>query len=123
MDKKALSVYDLPRKVGTRLHVGTCSWNYPEWQEIGIYSQKQNKHYDYLPEYAEHFNTAEVDQWFWSLEAPDSVRLPRVEDVEAYANLTPENFTFSVKAPNAVTLTHFYKQAPKEFAERPNRIS
>lgn len=104
----------------THLHIGTCSWNYPEWQEIGVYSQKQQRHYDYLPEYAEHFNTAEVDQWFWSLEAPDSVRLPRKEDVEAYARLTPEDFKFTVKAPNAATLTHFYKQAPKEFAEKPN---
>lgn len=120
MDKKAPSVYDLPGSARTRLHIGTCSWNYPEWQEIGIYSQKQKKHYDYLREYAEHFNTAEVDQWFWSLEAPDSVRLPRSDDVEAYANLTPEDFTFSVKAPNAVILTHFYKQARKEFAEKPN---
>lgn len=120
MKEKHLSVYDLPVGLTQHLKIGTCSWNYPEWQEVGVYSRKQRRHYDYLPEYAEHFNAAEVDQWFWSLETPDSARLPRREDVEAYASLTPKDFKFAVKAPNAVTLTHFYKQASKEFAERPN---
>lgn len=83
-------VHNLPKKLKSRLRIGTCSWNYPEWQEIGIYSAKQKKHYDYLPEYAERFNTAEVDQWFWSLESPDIVRLPKSEDVEACAKLTPD---------------------------------
>lgn len=115
-----ISVERLPQKLKENLRIGTCSWNYPEWEEIGIYSQKQRRHYDYLPEYADHFNTAEVDQWFWSLESPDSVRLPKHEDVEAYERLTPEDFRFTVKAPNSITLTHFYKQAPKEFAEKPN---
>lgn len=121
MDKETpKNVRDIPGKLKDHLRVGTCSWNYPEWEEIGIYTQQQKRHYDYLPEYAGHFNTAEVDQWFWSLEAPDSVRLPRASDVEAYAELVPDNFKFTVKAPNSITLTHFYKQAPKEFAEKPN---
>lgn len=120
MRPNPISVYPLVTKFKSHLYIGTCSWNYPEWQEIGIYSQKQSKHYEYLPEYAEHFNSAEVDQWFWSLESPELVRLPKQEDVEAYARLTPDTFRFSVKAPNSITLTHFYKQASKEFAEKPN---
>lgn len=120
MKSNLISVYETCKKFKNHLHIGTCSWNYPEWQEIGIYSTKQAKHYDYLPEYAEHFNTAEVDQWFWSLESPDSVRLPRKDDVEAYAKLTPDDFKFTVKAPNAITLTHFYKQADKKYAEKSN---
>ena len=120
MEQKSASVYSISKKLSDHLYLGTCSWNYPEWQEIGIYSQKQSKHYQYLPEYAEHFNSTEVDQWFWSLESPELVRLPKQEDVEAYARLTPDRFKFTVKAPNSITLTHFYKQAPKEFAEKPN---
>jgi uncharacterized protein YecE (DUF72 family) len=120
MDKKNILVHDISKEFKNRLRIGTCSWNYPEWQEIGIYSTKQVRHYDYLPEYAEHFNTVEVDQWFWSLESPETVRLPREDEVEAYAKLTPDNFKFTVKAPNSITLTHFYKQAAKEFAEKPN---
>lgn len=115
-----ITTLKLPAAYLKRLKAGTCSWNYPEWEELGIYSQKQRRHYDYLPEYAEHFNSAEVDQWFWSLESPDAVRLPKPEDVDAYARLTPDDFRFTVKAPNAITLTHFYKQAPKDFAEKPN---
>ena len=114
------SVRSLPARVRKRVHIGSCSWNYPEWEEIGVYTGPQKKHYDYLPEYAQHFNTAEVDQWFWSLDAPDSVRLPKKEDVEAYADLTPGDFKFTVKAPNAITLTHFYKQADRRYADKPN---
>lgn len=120
MKKEDHSVFELSKKTLNRLRIGTCSWNYPEWEEIGIYSQQQKRHYEYLPEYSQHFNTAEVDQWFWSLDSPDSVRLPRKDDVEAYNDLTPDDFKFTVKAPNAVTLTHFYKQADKRFAEKPN---
>ncbi|MGO9481648.1 MAG: DUF72 domain-containing protein [Candidatus Kryptoniota bacterium] len=120
MENDTISVYKACKEFTNHLHIGTCSWNYPEWEEIGIYSTKQQRHFDYLPEYAEHFNTAEVDQWFWSLESPETIRLPRGEDVEAYAKLTPEDFKFTVKAPNAITLTHFYKQAAKEFADKPN---
>ena len=118
--KEPRDAKDVPKKFRDHLRTGTCSWNYPEWQEIGIYSQQQKRHYDYLPEYAEHFNTAEVDQWFWSLESPDSVRLPRKDDLKAYVELTPDDFKFTIKAPNSITLTHFYKQAPKEFAGKPN---
>jgi len=120
MKKSDTSVYEVSENFRNKLHIGTCSWNYPEWTEIGVYTAKLNRHYDYLPEYAEHFNSAEVDQWFWSLESPDMVRLPREEDVKAYAKLTPKDFKFTVKAPNSITLTHFYKQASKEFAEKPN---
>ncbi len=121
VDKDSLkSVSDLPKRLRPSLRIGTCSWNYPEWEEIGVYTQRQKKHYDYLPEYTERFSTAEVDQWFWSLDSPDVVRLPRPEDVKAYADLTPDDFRFTVKAPNSITLTHFYKQANKEFAGKPN---
>lgn len=40
--------------------------------------------------------------------------------MESYAKLTPDKFRFTVKSPNSITLTHLYKQASKEFAERPN---
>ncbi len=115
-----ITIRSLPSTLRKRLRIGTCSWNYPEWEELGIYSQNKRRHYDYLPEYAEHFNSTEVDQWFWSLESPDVVRLRKDEDVEAYARLTPADFKFTVKAPNSITLTNFYKQAPKKSAEKPN---
>jgi uncharacterized protein YecE (DUF72 family) len=109
MGNNQSSVYLLPDKILKNLRIGTCSWNYPEWAELGIYSGTMKKHYDYLPEYAKYFNSAEIDQWFWSLMDKSIIRLPKQEDVNAYKDNTPDDFKFTIKAPNSITLTHFYK--------------
>jgi uncharacterized protein YecE (DUF72 family) len=97
------------------LHFSTCSWNYPEWSDIGVYSKSYDKHYEYLPEYAKKFDTAEVDQWFWSLQETGFYRLPKESDATKYFELTPDNFKFTIKAPNSLTLTHYYKtEIPNE---------
>jgi uncharacterized protein YecE (DUF72 family) len=49
-----------------------------------------------------------VDQWF---SVPGSVRLPEPPVVRRYAESVPDDFIFTVKAPNALTLTHFYAKA------------
>jgi uncharacterized protein YecE (DUF72 family) len=49
-----------------------------------------------------------VDQWFWSLFGEQNVSLPRAETVAEYAASVPEDFAFTVKVPNSITLTHFY---------------
>lgn len=46
------------------LHIGTCSWKYASWRGL-VYSDAP--HPNYLAEYARHYDTVEVDQWFWSL--------------------------------------------------------
>jgi uncharacterized protein YecE (DUF72 family) len=66
---------------------------------------------DYLSEYAVHFDSVEIDQWFWTL--------PEPETAAQYAAVTPDDFRFTVKLPNAVSLTHFYKKRG-ETALRPN---
>ena len=60
------------------LRIGTCSWKYPSWEGL-VYSAAEG--INYLEEYAQRYNTVEIDQWFWSLHRPDGVRLPRVQDV------------------------------------------
>jgi uncharacterized protein YecE (DUF72 family) len=90
------------------LRIGTCSWKFPSWHGL-VYSAP--KGIDYLAEYARRYDTVEVDQWFWSLFGEDSVKLPQPADVEAYRRVIPADFRFTVKVPNSVTLTHFYKQA------------
>ena len=90
------------------LRIGTCSWKYDSWAGL-VYSDEARA--NYLNEYARHFDTVEVDQWFWSLFGRDKVALPRPEAVEEYAASVPASFRFSVKAPNSVTLTHFYRKA------------
>jgi uncharacterized protein YecE (DUF72 family) len=69
---------------------------------------------NYLKEYAEHFPTVEVDQWFWSLFAGDKAVLPKAEVVREYAASVPEGFLFSIKVPNSITLTHHYRKGKSD---------
>ena len=70
----------------------------------------ENKPFNYLQEYSRHYKTVEVDQWFWSLFAGDKAVLPKTAVVQEYANSVPEDFTFCIKIPNSITLTHHYKK-------------
>lgn len=93
------------------LRIGTCSWKFPSWHGL-VYSAPDG--IDYLEEYARRYDTVEIDQWFWSLFPPDHVRLPRRDDVEAYRRAVPDEFRFTIKVPNSVTLTHFYRKAKSD---------
>ncbi len=98
------------------LRFGTCSWKYDSWKGI-VYSSTNSK--NYLKEYSEKFNTVEIDQWFWSLFPPSKVVLPQKKVVEDYKESVPANFLFTIKVPNAITLTHFYKDL-KDDQLKPN---
>jgi uncharacterized protein YecE (DUF72 family) len=120
-------VYNLPASILKHLHIGTCSWKYPEWSTVGIYPREyDSKSGNFLEHYSRYFNTVEIDQWFWSLYTPGSVRLPGPRTVREYAETVPKGFLFTLKAPNSITLTHFYtkgtqaKQYP-EYAGKPNK--
>jgi len=77
-----------------------------------------------LPEYAKHFNTVEIDQWFWSLFGEDKVVLPQPSAVKSYADKVPDDFKFTIKIPNSLTLTHFYqKDKSKPFQANPYFLS
>jgi len=91
-----------------RLRVGTCSWKYDDWRGL-IYSG--NGDVNFLEQYSARFDTVEVDQWFWSLFPPDIVKLPTPAVVQEYSEATPPDFRFTVKAPNALTLTHHHKKS------------
>ena len=85
-------------------YLGTCSWKYPSWEGL-VYSSSEPG--NFLAEYALRYNTVEVDQWFWSL-GKTGVALPRLETVAEYDQSTPPGFRFTVKCPNALTLTHHH---------------
>ncbi len=89
------------------IRIGTCSWKYNSWKGI-IYPQKEK--FNYLTEYSKHFNTVEIDQWFWSLHSLDKVGLPKGKDVKDYSQSVPDDFRFTIKIPNSITLTHFYQK-------------
>lgn len=49
--------------------------------------------------------------------------MPDSGTVKAYTDSVPDDFLFTIKAPNSVTLTHFYAKQPlayKEYVSRPN---
>jgi len=94
-----------------QLRIGTCSWKYPSWNGL-VYSAQ--KGINYLEEYANRYKTVEVDQWFWSLFQGSRVKLPSRMDVETYSASVPDDFRFTVKAPNSLTLTHYYKKSKTE---------
>jgi uncharacterized protein YecE (DUF72 family) len=98
------------------LRVGTCSWKYDSWKGLYYEEAKKYRPDEYLSDYAKHLNSVEVDQWFWSL-FPNSLRLPEARAVKAYAESVPDDFIFTVKAPNSLTLTHFYAKQPKHYAD------
>ncbi|MFC2140945.1 DUF72 domain-containing protein [Acidobacteriota bacterium] len=85
--------------------MGTCSWKYDSWQ--GIVYPDQGK-FNHLEEYAKHFNSVEIDQWFWSLFGVDKIKLPDTKTVDEYLKAVPNHFLFTIKIPNSITLTHFY---------------
>jgi uncharacterized protein YecE (DUF72 family) len=89
------------------IRFGTCSWKYESWKGL-IYPEIEK--FNYLKEYSNYFNTVEIDQWFWSLFAPSKVVLPQKKVVTEYNNSVPKDFLFTVKVPNSLTLTHFYKK-------------
>ena len=103
------------------LRVGTCSWKYPSWAGL-VYSAP--KGIDYLAEYARKYDTVEIDQWFWSLHGPGKVTLPRPAVVKGYSAAVPAGFKFSIKVPNTITLTHFYRESKSEpLMENPHFFS
>lgn len=93
------------------LHIGTCSWKYDSWRGI-IYPVKGD--INYLKEYSQHYNSVEVDQWFWSLHAKNKIALPDPKTVTDYNLSVPDKFNFTIKMPNSITLTHFYKKSKND---------
>lgn len=100
---------DQPRH-WSHLYAGSASWKYDSWAGL-IYPENTDLTTGtYLPTYARFFNMVEVDQYFWSLFPPEHARMPDREEVALYADAVPSEFRFTIKAPNSITLTHFYKQ-------------
>ena len=112
----------VPRVFRGLLRLGTCSWKYDTWKGLIYEPLKIYRPDEYLPDYAKKLDSVEIDQWFWSL-FPGSLRLPDPAAVRLYAKSVPDDFVFTVKAPNSLTLTHYYaKQTPQNasYANKPN---
>lgn len=98
------------------LRTGTCSWKYDSWAGI-VYSAMSG--INFLEEYGKRYSTVEIDQWFWSL-FEDIVKLPEESTVREYSSSVPDDFKFTVKVPNSITLTHHYNRG-KDKSLRKNK--
>src|SRR5258705_1274200 len=77
------------------IRLGTQGWSYPDW--IGSFYPPGSRQEDYLPFYAEVFDTVELDTTFYHPPKPSVVR--------SWARHTPETFRFAAKVPQAITHT------------------
>jgi uncharacterized protein YecE (DUF72 family) len=75
------------------VHVGTSGYNYPEWR--GTFYPERFATNKMLAYYAERFETVEINYTFY--------RLPTEKLLAGWAEGTPENFTFTLKAPRRIT--------------------
>ena len=91
-----------------RYLIGTSGYNYPEWR--GSFYPEKFPTAKMLAYYAERFNTVEVNYTFY--------RIPTAKLLEGWAQGTPEDFTFDVKAHALMTgQPSEVKRLPKELRE------
>jgi uncharacterized protein YecE (DUF72 family) len=76
-----------------RAHVGTSGWQYRDWR--GAFYPKELPQREWLPYFAEHFETVEVNNSFY--------RLPEQETFERWREQTPDGFIVTVKASRFIT--------------------
>jgi uncharacterized protein YecE (DUF72 family) len=75
------------------LRIGTSSWSSADWR--GPFYPANAKAADYLPFYAQHFDTVECDATFYGI--------PAASTVEGWRSRTPEGFLFAAKLPQEIT--------------------
>ncbi|MGB9892811.1 MAG: DUF72 domain-containing protein [Candidatus Saccharicenans sp.] len=76
-----------------KVYIGTSGWSYPGWR-VRFYPAEL-KSQDWLQFYAQHFDTVEINMTFY--------RSPKPETLRNWANKTPENFLFTLKANRQIT--------------------
>ena len=78
---------------GVNVFVGTSGYNYPEWR--GSFYPEKFSTDKMLPYYAERFRTVEINYTFY--------RIPNEKLLANWAAATPDNFSFTLKAPRRIT--------------------
>lgn len=76
-----------------QLQVGTSGWSYPHWRER--FYPKESKAADWLPYYAKHFSTVELNNSFY--------RLPSKDQFKEWAARLPDGFIVTVKVSRYIT--------------------
>ncbi|MBX2977104.1 MAG: DUF72 domain-containing protein, partial [Ignavibacteriaceae bacterium] len=74
------------------LRIGTCSWKYDSWKGL-VYPETDK--INHLEEYSKHYNSVEIDQWFWSLFDSGKAILPKTSVAANYAESVTDDFKFT----------------------------
>ncbi len=75
------------------VHVGTSGWQYRDWR--GTFYPRELPQREWLPYFASHFETVEVNNSFY--------RLPERATFERWREQTPSGFIVTVKASRFIT--------------------
>lgn len=101
-----------PPQPQTTWHLGTVGFAYKQWH--GIFYPAGMKSESYLAHYAQLFDSVEIDSTFYGT--------PTLSKVQRWLQVTPENFTFSVKTPRAITHDLRLQRADMMMAEFVERM-
>jgi uncharacterized protein YecE (DUF72 family) len=74
-------------------HLGTSGWSYSDWR--GRFYPEEVGQKEWLPYYAQHFNTVEINMTFY--------RFPKPETLRGWLDKTPPGFSFTLKANRQIT--------------------
>lgn len=74
-------------------YLGTSGWSYSGWKDRFYPESIPQK--QWLPYYAEHFNTVEINMTFY--------RFPKAETLRAWQEKVPQDFKFTLKANRQIT--------------------
>ena len=76
-----------------RISIGTSGWYYPHW--VGPFYPSGMASEEFLPFYARHLSTVEINNTFYQLPTPHMLR--------EWEKETPENFLFACKGSRFIT--------------------
>lgn len=74
-------------------HLGTSGWSYAGWKQRFYPDDLPQR--EWLPFYAQHFNTVEINMTFY--------RYPKPETLRGWVEKVPEEFKFTLKANRQIT--------------------
>jgi uncharacterized protein YecE (DUF72 family) len=95
------------------IHIGTSGWHYQHWK--GPFYPRDLPDSRMLEYYAQHFQTAEINNTFY--------RLPEKETFARWRDSVPEGFRFSVKASRYMTHMKKLKDPAEPLANLGERVA
>ncbi len=93
--------------MGQTVFLGTQGWSYKSW--VGEFYPQGTRPSDYLEEYAKHFRAVEIDSTYYGA--------PRPQTVDQWRQVTPDDFRFTAKFPQAITHEKMLRDVERETAQ------